>query len=198
MVGIKTFDPDAVLGTIMETFRAKGYAATSFSDLEKATGLPRTSLYNAWGNKDALYDAAIRLHRSRLGYPLLAELAHPDIREALRAMLEAQIDGLAAQPYPVGCLVTNSCADVGALSEGLDTTVREMMEEFEAALRARLDQARDDGQLEGGTDTEALARYFLSISRVVPLMYRTNGDVDYARQIARTALDALAEHSTAK
>ncbi len=191
MVGVKTFDTEAVLTTIMEVFRERGYAGTSLGDLEKATGLPRTSLYNAYGNKDALYDAAIRLHRVKLGYPLLDELRAPEIRSALRSMLHKQIEGLALQQKPVGCLVTNSCADLGALSDSLDATVREMMDEFETALRVRLEEAQTAGEIDADADVVSLARYFLSISRVIPLMYRTSADRAYVTQIADTALTVL-------
>ncbi|MBW4706359.1 TetR/AcrR family transcriptional regulator [Roseobacter sp. YSTF-M11] len=191
MVGVKTFDTEEALTTIMEVFREKGYAGTSLGDLEKATGLPRTSLYNAYGNKNALYDAAIRLHRVKLGYPLLAELKHPDIRVALRNMLFKQIEGLSQQDKPVGCLVTNSCADLGALSSDLDDTVREMMEEFEDALKSRFTIALASGDLDPNTDVVSMARYFLSISRVIPLMYRASGDLSYVKQVAETALSVL-------
>src|SRR3954451_8054213 len=59
----RSFDADAVLDKARAVFWNLGYAATSLDDLAAATGLNRPSLYGAFGDKHALYMAA--LQRSR-------------------------------------------------------------------------------------------------------------------------------------
>lgn len=43
-----------------EVFWEKGYQATSISDLERATDLNKRSLYNTFGDKEAIFDAVLR------------------------------------------------------------------------------------------------------------------------------------------
>ena len=51
----KSFDESEVIELAMRVFWAKGYAATSISDITKATGIKRGSLYNAFEGKDDLF-----------------------------------------------------------------------------------------------------------------------------------------------
>jgi len=56
----RSFDPDEALDKARAVFWNLGYAATSLDDLAAATGLNRPSLYAAFGDKHALYLAALR------------------------------------------------------------------------------------------------------------------------------------------
>jgi AcrR family transcriptional regulator len=55
----RSFDADEVLDKARAVFWNLGYAATSLDDLAAATGLNRPSLYAAFGDKHALYMAAL-------------------------------------------------------------------------------------------------------------------------------------------
>ena len=55
----REFDIDAALERAMQAFWAKGYESTSLDDLCEATGLGRSSLYAAFGDKRGLYLRAL-------------------------------------------------------------------------------------------------------------------------------------------
>ncbi len=78
------FDPEEALKAASERFRTLGYAATSLDDLAAATGLARPSLYAAFGDKKALYLAALARTHHRL---------------------EATFDALEAAALPKGTLL---------------------------------------------------------------------------------------------
>lgn len=108
----RAFDPDTALKAAAERFRAGGYAGTSLDELAAATRLNRPSLYSAFGDKKALYLAALeRTHaRAERGFVRLAQADLP-----LRAMLErfftAVIDGyLTGDAGPAGCLFISTAA----------------------------------------------------------------------------------------
>ena len=61
----RSYDPDVALKAATERFRTTGYAGTSLDDLAAATGLARPSLYAAFGDKRALYLAAIERAHDR-------------------------------------------------------------------------------------------------------------------------------------
>ena len=58
----KAFEPDQALHQMTQVFWEKGYHATSISDLEVATGLNKRSLYNAFGDKEAIFDAVLKVY----------------------------------------------------------------------------------------------------------------------------------------
>ena len=55
----REFEEDAVLDAAMECFWNRGYEATSMRDLVEKTGITGASLYNAFGDKRALYERAL-------------------------------------------------------------------------------------------------------------------------------------------
>src|SRR5260370_24243450 len=54
----RSYDEETVLSGAMHAFRRKGYEAASIRDLEEATGLKAGSIYNSFGDKAGLFDAA--------------------------------------------------------------------------------------------------------------------------------------------
>jgi AcrR family transcriptional regulator len=68
----RSFDAEQVLERARAVFWDLGYAATSLDELSAATGLNRPSLYGAFGDKHALYLAALRRSRDEA----LAGIAH--------------------------------------------------------------------------------------------------------------------------
>ena len=56
----RKFDEEEVLARILELFRTHGYENTTLEQLVAESGLSKSSLYNAFGGKDAF-------HRFRVG-----------------------------------------------------------------------------------------------------------------------------------
>src|SRR5690349_21458762 len=57
----RAYDPEAALRAARDIFWVKGYAATSLDDIAEATGMNRPSLYAAFGDKEAIYLAALKM-----------------------------------------------------------------------------------------------------------------------------------------
>lgn len=108
----RAFDPDTALKAAAERFRAGGYSGTSLDELAAATRLNRPSLYSAFGDKKALYLAALeRTHaRAERGFARLAEADLP-LRTMLERFFAAVIDGyLTGEDGPAGCLFISTAA----------------------------------------------------------------------------------------
>ncbi|MEM7274739.1 MAG: TetR/AcrR family transcriptional regulator [Actinomycetota bacterium] len=55
----REFDHEAVLDTVVDLFWDRGFGATSMGDIVARTGLSKSSLYGAFGSKDALFETAL-------------------------------------------------------------------------------------------------------------------------------------------
>src|SRR3954469_8309146 len=89
----RSFDADEVLLQARAVFWNLGYAATSLDDLAAATGLNRPSLYAAFGDKHALYIAALDRSRSEARAALGAALKiDAPLREVLTLIFERTTD----------------------------------------------------------------------------------------------------------
>ena len=69
---LKAFDRNDVLDAAIQLFWKKGYADTSLSDLEKATGVNKSGLYSEFKDKDDIFFESLRrYHESNPLYAIL-------------------------------------------------------------------------------------------------------------------------------
>jgi AcrR family transcriptional regulator len=115
-------------------FWSKGYQDTAISDLERATGLNRSSLYAAFGTKQAIFELALDSYlRSFIG-PRLAPMERPgagtgDIERFFTGLAGFFRTGTQARQ---GCLMINSIAE----HEGRDTSLGRRAQAFRDRLTA--------------------------------------------------------------
>ena len=106
------FDRDTVLRAALQRFRTHGFAGTSLDDLADATGINRPSLYAAFGDKRALYIAALdRTHEwLSAAFARLREADLP-LHELLDRVFSSTIDVyLTGEAGPSGCIAVNTAA----------------------------------------------------------------------------------------
>ena len=191
MTGVRQFDEGAVLDRAMETFWRRGYEATSIDDLVAATGVKRGSLYNAFGDKEALFLAAFERYRQRVLTPIADALDNPDALAGIEAMVETQLRIAAGTDGPCGCLVINTAMETAGRGDRLARRMREEMATVETRIYQALLRAQGDGALAAGRDLRALARFLAANLRTLSMTHRVTGDLDVARDIAATALSVL-------
>ncbi len=158
----KEFDPDEVLDRAVELFWAKGYEATSIQDLVEALGINRSSLYATYGDKHALYLAAIDRYCRDVVDPSALELDRSDTPlEAIRNMF-LEIPGLAARQGKRGCLLCNAAVERAPVDPDVKAEVSGGFGRLGAAFRRALERARQAGDLDPAAESAALADYLLS------------------------------------
>ena len=112
MVRTQSFDRDTVVRAARTLFWAVGYESASVPELEGATGLSRSSIYNAFGSKRGLFDAAVQSYldevvRPRLR-PLSGESVEPDAIIGYLQGLHDAFGALDSMPASHGCLLVNA------------------------------------------------------------------------------------------
>src|SRR5260370_23840609 len=98
------FDEEAVLDAATGCFWHRGYAATSVRDLAGSMGLTAPSLYNAFGDKSALFGLVLDPYVQRVIQPRIDRLAASPPPEAVRRFLTAIVDRAVSDPDRRGCL----------------------------------------------------------------------------------------------
>src|SRR5438128_12662413 len=68
------FQPEAALDAVTRLFWRQGFERTSLEDLERASGLSRSSLYNTFGSKRRLFELAVARYLQLLDAALLGPL----------------------------------------------------------------------------------------------------------------------------
>ncbi len=188
----REFDPDVALDRAMRAFWAKGYEATSLDDLCEATGLSRSSLYSAFGDKHALLlrtlDRYEEISAARIADALGRRLP---IREALAALLDGFVDRIVSGPGRQGCFIGNCAAELARHDRQALDRVRRSLERTERQLREALESARVRGELAPSADPRALARFLAAGIHGLRLVGKANPERAVLNDIARTMLRCL-------
>lgn len=101
----RQFDADAVLDAAVAAFWSGGGDALGVDDLLRQTGLARSSLYNSFGSKSALFEQALQRYVDRQIEGLQRTFEGRDLQSALLQLFERiarDNDG------GKGCLLINS------------------------------------------------------------------------------------------
>lgn len=187
----KEFDETEVLDQALELFRARGFKHTSFNDLVQELGVSRQSLYDTYGDKHALYEAALRryLERGLDGIRRKFDESVP-VREAFAAFFEGMIAGTCAHGSP-GCFMVNSMVELSPHDADTRALAQLHAREIEGIFVSRLSAAQRQGQLARAKDPVALARYFYHTLLGLAVSSRALGDKEVLRQTVQLALQVL-------
>jgi TetR/AcrR family transcriptional regulator, copper-responsive repressor len=134
----RTFDGDQALDAAMRVFWAKGFAASSIEDIAEATGLQRPSLYAAFGNKAALFSAALNRFMAVHVKDEIAALTDVDAapEAAVARSLDRTLARLIRHDTPHGCMVAQAIVDAPVLDLEIRAAVGEIVNGMESAFAA--------------------------------------------------------------
>ena len=159
----REFCVDAALTAALGVFWSKGYEGASLTDLTKAMGLTKPSLYAAFGNKESLFHKALDLYESeKLEYTREA-LKQPTARAVAEHFLRGAIDAQTSSCDPKGCLGVISVTACAAEAESIKADVLKRRASSQAALVERFAQAKRDGELPDNLTAEGLTSFLYAI-----------------------------------
>jgi len=160
----KKFDPQAALVNSMQVFWRKGYTATSVKDLENATGLVPSSLYNAFGNKEALFLQILEHYAEKVvGKRIERYLNQKDPIKSIVDFFTSCFTDLADGNEGLACLLVNSTAEVASHHKG----VHELINNYDLLLQENflrcVEQAKREQRISDRFDSVLVAEQ-LSLS----------------------------------
>lgn len=188
MVGTRQFDHDAVVDRAMMLFWRRGYGGTSIQDLEKATRLARGSLYNAFGDKQGLFVAALKRYESTVGQERIRQLSNPDPSRAIEGFLDTLIAQMSEPSRPRGCLHTNTSLEFPDAPDEVLRVVAERTAAIESAIYLVLRRAQADGVIAPTVDARAYARFYLGVAKGISVLHKVFGDAAALRDLVKVAM----------
>ncbi len=187
----RAYDPDAALAKATETFWEAGYAAASLDALSSATGMNRPSLYGAFGDKSALYQAALERYREQGRQAMKVALGAPGtLRESLARFYAAGLD-IYLGGGPRGCFLIGSGLSQAVADPAIRETVAAGVHELDAGLARRLTIAKDAGELPASADPAALARVVSGMLNALAVRARLGESRAELEALAATTVDLV-------
>ena len=170
----REFDEEDVVDQAMEVFWRQGYEATSLEDLTERTGLSKSSLYQTFGSKRGLFDAALdRYHEVITAMALRrleeGDLGLQDVQSFFTMSAEAARDPMGQ----LGCLMVNSIGELGATNAWLEPVTVRYRERVHAAFVSALERAIERGELPKG-DVDDKAWLLTTLHHGVAVLQRGN------------------------
>jgi AcrR family transcriptional regulator len=153
------FDEDTALEAAMRVFWEKSYEGATLSDLTDAMGINRSSMYAAFGDKEALFRLATTRYANGPAAYLREALEKPTLREVIESTLRGTADFLSNPDNPRGCFSVQAALACGTDAESVKEAMIEFRKHGDAAVKRRLQQAQRDGELETGVNPADFSRY---------------------------------------
>jgi len=192
MARLKAFDEQRAIDAAVDCFWARGYEATSVRDLADRMGIGGASLYNAYGDKRALFTQSLERYANRSMRERIARLEERHRpKQAIRAFLAEIIDRSLKDPDRKGCLLVNSALDVAPHDAKIGRVVAGYLDELRIFFRRNLEAARQAGQVPRALDPERTADHLLGVLLGIRVLARTGARRKALEAVAAPALALL-------
>lgn len=187
----RAFHDSDILTRAMFAFWQHGYSGTQVRQLEQATGLRVSSLYNRFDSKESLFLEVLDHYLERVVRRRIQRyLESGDPVNGIRRFFDTTYEYLAEarDPFPLACLLTNTALELAADNAPVRARINAGMAEVEQGFASALQRARDAGQLPAHTDTHACARQLLLALQGVLVQSRLNPEAGFLRDCVDAAL----------
>ena len=187
------YDPERALTAAREVFWASGFAASSLDQLSEATGMNRPSLAGAFGDKEALYLAALAQYRDQSVAALKEKLsgAKPFAKELADVYAAATDVYLSSRDGARGCLLIGTASVEAVHRPAIKRVLGESLAAFNAVIEERLRKAIRDGELDRKADAAALAEVISAVMHSLAVRARAGEPRKALDRLAKTALDMI-------
>jgi len=172
----------------MLLFWEHGFEGASMADLTAAMGLSPSSIYAAFGDKNALFSQAVKRYmESRAQYGAEA-LREPTLEKVVRALFDNTVAFLTAPGHPPTCMTLAGAVGCSADAAPARDMMTEVRKQNEVAMRERFLRARKSGELAKEINVDDYTRYLSSILAGLSIQ-AANGSTK--AELKRTAQMAL-------
>jgi len=189
MAGKKAFLPDQALGKAMDLFWKQGYEASSIEDIVQCTGLGRGSLYDTFGDKHALYLAALKRYLTKYEEEVAVRLPQSgSLSEILESFFQVCIDVLLNDPARRGCFLVNASIEMAPHDPEVNQIVQSALQGIEEGFYRILIKAQVNGELAWTCDPHQFAHFLLGTLISIRVLARAHQDRRVLEDIVKTAL----------
>jgi TetR/AcrR family transcriptional repressor of nem operon len=187
----REFDEETVVRAARERFWNAGYAATSMSDLSAATGLGKTSLYGAFGDKHALFMRIFDEYSTGAVESAEAQLAGPDESAVERIQEYLMADARGSAGNPRGCLLARGTAELAGIDAEVAVRAKQAYDGLSSVLERAVEAAQRAGDVDADADPRALGDLILAVHRGIEALGRGGAEEPALRALVETLMAQL-------
>ena len=187
----REFDEGAVLDAAVLCFWKQGYKATSVRDLVGHTGITAASLYNAFGDKRALYEKALDHYvEESIAERIRRCESLPPLR-AIEAFFEEIVKRSLNDRERKGCMLVNAALDVAPHDPAFRKIVAGVLVGMEAFFQGCIEAGQVDGTITRSLPAATLAQNLLGVLMGIRVLARVRPERALLEGVAAPALARL-------
>jgi TetR/AcrR family transcriptional regulator, transcriptional repressor for nem operon len=168
----REFDEGGVLDAAVQCFWSRGFEATSVKDLIGKTGITAASLYNAFGDKRALYRTALDHYvEASIGERIRRCETLPP-REAIASFFDQVLKRSLGDREHKGCMLVNAALEMAPHDGELRKIIAGVLGRIETFFLNCIKAGQANGTITRSTTAENLARHLLAVLMGVRVLAR--------------------------
>ena len=176
----------------MNLFWQTGYRATSMQMLVDVTGLNRSSLYNTFGTKDALFLSSVERYLEKINRVRLQKMKSNDSpRKGIEVFFNDVIDFATGDGKKLGCLLTNSAIELGNVEGKIQQRLYGVFKTVEDEFTAVIKRGQQSGGIATTQKARTTARFLVTQLQGLRVMSRVNPKKDWLRSSLILAMGVL-------
>ena len=182
------FDSDAVIDAALSVFWDRGLHRTSIDDLLNASGLSRSSQYNAYGGKQSLFEQAVQRYVDNQVMRLRKILDAPTLKQSLEKLFH----GATHDNYEgKGCLLVNCAGSVMRDDAFEQELLRDAFKRMFAIVEQRIRAAQDVKEISSSIDAADAATLICAALSGLRIFHKSGMQKAKLKKAADLAINGL-------
>ncbi|MGE7889047.1 TetR/AcrR family transcriptional regulator [Bacillus cereus] len=165
-----SFNKEHALNKAMHLFWEKGYDATYISDLIETMGISRSTLYDSFGDKDALFKLVLEHYKNYGSRKRNLLFSGINTKASLKSFFYQHIEKCYSDEIPKGCMITNSSLLIGQIDPAIEEILINDFNELEKVFKQVIEEGKKKGEISQEVDTELVAYSLLSLNHSLNVM----------------------------
>jgi TetR/AcrR family transcriptional repressor of nem operon len=187
----REFNEGAVLDAAIQCFWSRGYEATSVKDLIDETGITAASLYNAYGDKRALFRTALDRYVENSIAGRMQRCATLPPREAIEAFFAEILSRSLNDREHKGCLLINSALEMAPHDPEFQRIIARVLTRIEKFFLDCIESGQAAGTITHAMSGDQLARHLLGVLIGVRVLARVRPERTLLEGVIAPALGLL-------
>ena len=166
-------------------------SSTSVKDLVERTGVSSASLYNAYGDKRAIFGTALDHYVEKLIAERLSRCEGLPPREAIKAFFDDILRRSINDREHKGCMVVNSALELAPHDHELRKAIVEVIKRLESFFRRCVERGQAEGTITKSSPAPAMAQHLLGVLMGVRVLARVRPERSLLEGVIKTSLASL-------
>jgi TetR/AcrR family transcriptional repressor of nem operon len=192
MARTKDFDEDEVLAKAVRLFWHKGYNGTSMQDLVDGLGISRSSLYDTYGDKHALFMKSLESYKNTVSSQMCTIISDTvSAKEAIKQLLDLTTSQLLSDEQHNGCFMVNAEVEVAPHDKEVSSMICQGDQQVEDAFYRAIKKGQENGELNNKKDARALARFIFNTVKGIRVSAKSTSDKRFFDDIIQLTMSVL-------